>query len=108
MSATLDAIVVSKLHKRYATVHALKGVDLVVKRGEFFGLLGPNGAGKSTLINIVAGLTRYREGEVRVLDCDVMKDYRQARRHLGVVPQEVVFDPFFTVREVLRIQSGYF
>ncbi|HEY4722345.1 MAG TPA: ABC transporter ATP-binding protein, partial [Anaerolineae bacterium] len=64
--------------------------------------------GKSTLINMVAGLTRYRDGEVRVLGHDVTRDYRRARRHLGVVPQEVVFDPFFTVREVLRIQSGYY
>lgn len=103
-----DAITVSRLHKHYRAVHALKGVDLTIRQGEFFGLLGPNGAGKSTLINIVAGLTRYRDGEVRVLGCDVTRDYRRARRHLGVVPQEVVFDPFFTVREVLRIQSGYF
>ncbi len=103
-----DAITVSRLHKHYRTVHALKGIDLTIQQGEFFGLLGPNGAGKSTLINIVAGLTRYREGDVRVLGNDVTRDYRLARRHLGVVPQEVVFDPFFTVREVLRIQSGYF
>ncbi|HEX9811905.1 MAG TPA: ABC transporter ATP-binding protein [Burkholderiales bacterium] len=103
-----DAITVSRLHKHYFAVHALRGIDLTIRRGEFFGLLGPNGAGKSTLINIVAGLTRYREGEVRVLGYDVTRDYRRARRHLGVVPQEVVFDPFFTVREVLRIQSGYF
>ncbi len=102
------AISISQLHKHYPNVHALKGIDLAVAKGEFFGLLGPNGAGKSTLINIVAGLTRLSGGSVRVLDCDVAKDYRQARRHLGVVPQEVVFDPFFTVREVLRIQSGYF
>ena len=103
-----DAITVSRLHKHYRAVHALKGIDLTIRQGEFFGLLGPNGAGKSTLINIVAGLTRYREGDVRVLGNDVTRDYRLARRHLGVVPQEVVFDPFFTVREVLRIQSGYF
>jgi ABC-2 type transport system ATP-binding protein len=102
------AIAITNLHKHYSTVHALKGIDLSVERGEFFGLLGPNGAGKSTLINIVAGLTRFKEGRVRVLDSDVVADYRRARRHLGVVPQEVVFDPFFTVREVLRIQSGYF
>jgi ABC-2 type transport system ATP-binding protein len=103
-----DAITVSRLHKHYAAVHALKGIDLAIRQGEFFGLLGRNGAGKSTLINIVAGLTRYRVGEVRVLGYDVTRDYRAARRHLGVVPQEVVFDPFFTVREVLRLQSGYF
>lgn len=103
-----DAIAIAGLHKHYPNVHALKGVDLSVRQGEFFGLLGKNGAGKSTLINIVAGLTRFSAGSVHVLGCDVVRDYRQARRHLGVVPQEVVFDPFFTVREVLRIQSGYF
>lgn len=103
-----QAIAIAGLHKHYPNVHALKGIDLTVQGGEFFGLLGPNGAGKSTLIGIVAGLTRYREGTVRVLDADVTRNYREARRHLGVVPQEVVFDPFFTVREVLRIQSGYF
>jgi ABC-2 type transport system ATP-binding protein len=103
-----DAITIAGLHKQYPKVHALKGIDLTVRQGEFFGLLGKNGAGKSTLINIVAGLTRFSAGSVQVLGCDVVRDYRQARRHLGVVPQEVVFDPFFTVREVLRIQSGYF
>ncbi|MFL6624300.1 MAG: ABC transporter ATP-binding protein [Sulfurifustaceae bacterium] len=102
------AIAIANLHKRYPSVHALNGVDLTVREGEFFGLLGPNGAGKSTLINIVAGLTRFQTGSVHVLGHDVVRDYRSARRCLGVVPQEVVFDPFFTVREVLRIQSGYF
>ncbi|HKQ30747.1 MAG TPA: ABC transporter ATP-binding protein [Burkholderiales bacterium] len=101
------------LHKHYAYkrspgVHALKGVDLAIARGEFFGLLGPNGAGKSTLINIVAGLTRPAEGQVAVLGHDVVRDYRSARRLVGMVPQELTFDPFFTVREVLRIQAGYF
>jgi ABC-2 type transport system ATP-binding protein len=104
----MSAISISGLHKRFPGVHALKGVDLDVERGEFFGLLGPNGAGKSTLINIVAGLTRFDRGSVRVAGHDVVRDYRRARRTLGIVPQELVFDPFFTVREVLRIQSGYF
>ena len=102
------AIAVKGVHKRYRAVHALKGLDLSIGRGEFFGLLGPNGAGKSTLINIIAGLTRADAGEVTVLGHDVVADYRQARLHLGVVPQELVFDPFFTVRELLRIQSGYY
>lgn len=102
------AIAVADLHKRYAAVHALTGVDLSIERGEFFGLLGPNGAGKSTLINIIAGLTRFDAGSVAVLGHDVVRDFRRARRAVGVVPQEVVFDPFFKVREVLRIQSGYF
>jgi ABC-2 type transport system ATP-binding protein len=104
----VSAISITGLHKRYPKVHALKGVDLTIERGEFFGLLGPNGAGKSTLINIVAGLTRFSEGRVSVLGHDVVADYRRARRRIGVVPQELTYDPFFTVREVLRIQSGYF
>jgi ABC-2 type transport system ATP-binding protein len=79
-----------------------------VAEGEFFGLLGPNGAGKTTLISIVAGLVRATAGEVRVMGADVTTDYRRARRMLGVVPQELVFDPFFSVRETLRLQSGYF
>jgi ABC-2 type transport system ATP-binding protein len=102
------AIAVKGVHKRYRTVHALKGLDLSIGRGEFFGLLGPNGAGKSTLINIIAGLTRADAGKATVLGHDVVADYRQARLRLGVVPQELVFDPFFTVRELLRIQSGYY
>jgi len=102
------AIAIAGLHKRYPRVHALKGIDFTVERGEFFGLLGPNGAGKSTLINIVAGLTRFSEGRVSVLGHDVATDYRRARRLIGVVPQELTYDPFFNVREVLRIQSGYF
>ena len=76
--------------------------------GEFFGLLGPNGAGKTTMISILAGLTRATAGRVEVLGSDVQADYAQARRKLGVVPQELVFDPFFNVREALRFQSGYF
>jgi ABC-2 type transport system ATP-binding protein len=83
-------------------------VSLAVEQGEFFGLLGPNGAGKTTLINIIAGLARADAGSARVMGADVAADYRRARRMLGVVPQELVFDPFFTVRETLRLQSGYF
>jgi len=79
-----------------------------VEEGEFFGLLGPNGAGKTTLINVIAGLARADRGAVAVMGADVVSAYRRARRMLGVVPQELVFDPFFTVRETLRIQSGYF
>jgi ABC-2 type transport system ATP-binding protein len=89
-------------------VQALSGVTLAIEEGEFFGLLGPNGAGKTTLINVIAGLTRADAGSVSVMGADTVADYRRARRMLGVVPQELVFDPFFTVRETLRIQSGYF
>src|SRR3989338_1556553 len=104
----MSAISISGLHKRSPRVHALKNIDLTIERGEFFGLLGPNGAGKSTLISIVAGLTRHDAGRVTVLGHDVVRDYRRTRRLLGVVPQELVYDPFFSVREVLRIQGGYF
>jgi ABC-2 type transport system ATP-binding protein len=102
------AIQFSDVHKRFGPLQALGGIDLAVARGEFFGLLGPNGAGKTTLINILAGLVRADRGEARVNGHDVRADYRLARRALGVVPQELVFDPFFTVRETLEIQSGYF
>ncbi len=96
------------LEKRYRSVHALRGIDLEVAQGEFFALLGPNGAGKTTFISILAGLVRASAGRAEVMGFDVTADYRQARRQLGVVPQELVFDPFFTVRETLRIQSGYY
>jgi ABC-2 type transport system ATP-binding protein len=102
------AITIAGVRKRFGDLQALDGVEFTVERGEFFGLLGPNGAGKSTLINVIAGLTRANEGSVAVLGHDVVSDYRNSRMKLGVVPQELVFDPFFTVREVLRIQAGYF
>ncbi len=89
-------------------VRALDGVSFDIAQGEFFGLLGPNGAGKTTLISILAGLARASGGSVTVMGHDVVADYAAARRSLGIVPQELVFDPFFTVREALRIQSGYF
>ena len=87
---------------------ALDRVDLQIERGEFFGLLGPNGAGKTTMISILAGLSRASSGSVSVLGSDVVTDFAQAKRKLGIVPQELVFDPFFNVREALRFQSGYF
>ncbi len=90
------------------TLRALDGVSFDIERGEFFGLLGPNGAGKTTLISILAGLARATEGRVTVMGHEVVKHYADARRALGIVPQELVFDPFFSVREALRIQSGYF
>lgn len=102
------AITIEGIQKRYGAVHALRGIDLIIEEGEFFALLGPNGAGKSTLINILAGLTKADSGRAAIAGHDVITDYRRARRALGVVPQELVFDPFFTVREVLRMQAGYF
>ncbi len=102
------AIRIQQVSKRFGSTQALDRVDLEIQRGEFFGLLGPNGAGKTTLISALAGLVRADAGVLRVMGHDVQSDYRAARRQLGVVPQELVFDPFFTVRESLKIQSGYF
>jgi ABC-2 type transport system ATP-binding protein len=108
----MPAVSFVNVAKTYASprgdVRALDGVSFDIAQGEFFGLLGPNGAGKTTLISILAGLARPTTGRVAVLGHDVQSDYAAARRRLGVVPQELVFDPFFTVREALRIQSGYF
>ncbi len=103
-----SAIRIQDVRKRYGALQALDGVSLSIEPGEIFGLLGPNGAGKTTLISVVAGLARADSGSVQVMGADVVTDYRAARRMLGVVPQELVFDPFFTVREALDIQSGYF
>ena len=108
MNPNHPAISVRDLCKRFRTTQALDGVSLDIQPGEFFGLLGPNGAGKTTLISILAGLTRADSGRAAIMGHDVVRDYRQARRALGVVPQELVYDPFFNVRETLRIQSGYF
>ncbi|NMM28379.1 MAG: ABC transporter ATP-binding protein [Glaciimonas sp.] len=104
----MAAIQITQVEKRYNSLRALDGVSLSIEEGEFFGLLGPNGAGKTTLISIIAGLTRPDAGRVTVQGFDVVTDYRAARQQLGVVPQELVFDPFFSVRETLRLQSGYF
>ncbi|HZQ73332.1 MAG TPA: ABC transporter ATP-binding protein [Burkholderiales bacterium] len=104
----MKALEVTGVEKRYGALAALSGVSLAIEQGEFFALLGPNGAGKTTLINVIAGLVRPDAGRAAVLGADVSREYRRARRLLGVVPQELVFDPFFTVRETLRLQAGYF
>jgi len=102
------AVSIVDVVKHFGSLQALAGVSLEIAEGEFFGLLGPNGAGKTTLISSLAGLVRPDSGFLKVLGHDVIKDFREARRLLGVVPQELVFDPFFNVRETLQIQSGYF
>ncbi|MFN9448356.1 MAG: ABC transporter ATP-binding protein [Rubrivivax sp.] len=108
----MPAIVFSQVGKTYrgarGPLRALDAVSFTLAEGEFFGLLGPNGAGKTSLISILAGLSRASEGTVTVMGHDVVADYAAARRALGIVPQELVFDPFFSVRETLRNQSGYF
>ena len=104
----MSAIIFDHIGKQYGLFTALHDVSFTVEHGEFFALLGPNGAGKTTLISILGGLTRASSGQVSVMGHDVQRDYRAARRSVGIVPQELVFDPFFTVRETLRFQSGYF
>ena len=102
------AIKIEQIHKHFGNLKALNGIDLTIEQGEFFALLGPNGAGKSTLINLIAGLLKPTSGKISVMGHDVVNDYQAARMALGVVPQELVFDPFFNVREMLRFQAGYF
>ena len=92
---TIPAIQINNIHKQFGDLHALNGIDLTINQGEFFGLLGPNGAGKSTLINILAGLLKPSQGNIAIMGHDVATDYQAARISLGVVPQELVFDPFF-------------
>lgn len=105
MSFALELASVSKYFGEFCS---LNEVSLTVKEGDFFALLGPNGAGKTTLISIIAGLSRASSGSAKVMGFDVVGQFRDARRSIGIVPQELVFDPFFTVRETLRFQSGYF
>jgi ABC-2 type transport system ATP-binding protein len=102
------AVSIVDVVKHFGALQALAGVSLDIGEGEFFGLLGQNGAGKTTLISSLAGLIRPDSGSLKVLGHDVIANFRQARALLGVVPQELVFDPFFSVRETLRFQSGYF
>jgi ABC-2 type transport system ATP-binding protein len=108
----MSAVIFDRVEKTYSGVRgslkALDGVSFQIEPGEFFGLLGPNGAGKTTLISVLAGLARASAGRVSVMGHDVVEDYASARKALGIVPQELVFDPFFSVRESLVIQSGYF
>lgn len=109
-----DAIRIRGLSKVYASRNgqppkqALNGVDLTIPRGSFFGLLGPNGAGKSTLINIMAGLVKKTAGSVSIWDRDLDRDERGARLAIGIVPQELNLDPFFTPRELLEVQAGLY
>ena len=102
------AIAYKNVKKFYGDLKAVNGVTLNINEWEFFGLLGPNGAGKSTLINMLAGLAKPSTGKISVMGYDVQNNYQEARHSVGIVPQELVFDPFFNVREMLRFQAGYF
>ena len=103
-----SAITIKSVSKHFGALVALDNVSFTVESGEFFALLGPNGAGKTTLISALAGLSRPSSGSISIMGYDVQRDFRQARTSLGVVPQELVFDPFLSVRETLQFQSGYF
>jgi len=103
-----SAVQFDQVVKEYGELQALKGVSFDVEEGAFFGLLGPNGAGKSTLINAMSGLVLPTSGSIKVQGYDVIEDYRQTRRMLGLVPQELIADPFFSIKELLELQSGYF
>ena len=103
-----SAITIQTVSKHFGPLVALDNVSFTVEPGEFFALLGPNGAGKTTLISALAGLSRPSNGSISIMGYDVERDFRKARTNLGVVPQELVFDPFLSVRETLRFQSGYF
>lgn len=114
MSKT-EALSIENLHKTYRPKNkngtqkeALKGINLTVPQGAFFGLLGPNGAGKSTLINILAGLTVKTSGTASICGYDIDTQTRAARASIGVVPQELILDPFFTPREALEFHAGYY
>lgn len=107
MSQT-PAIEFNQVKKNYGDLEALKGISFSVEEGSFFGLLGPNGAGKSTLINAMSGLVVPTSGRIKIKGFDVIDDYRHTRRLLGLVPQELISDPFFSIRELLDLQSGYF
>jgi len=108
-----NVLYVKDLDKIYSknsskSVHALKNLNLEVKEGEIFGLLGPNGAGKSTFINILAGTTIKTSGEVNVWGFNIDKNPRQVRASIGIVPQEVNVDPFFTPKDLLELQAGMY
>jgi ABC-2 type transport system ATP-binding protein len=106
------AIEIKNLSKTYrkksVSKEALKSINLEIKKGSFFGLLGPNGAGKSTIINILAGLVNKTSGEVKIAGIDIEKNPQAAKFKIGIVPQELVLDPFFNVRETLEIYAGYY
>ena len=106
---SISAISIQNLHKIYATgTHAINDLSLEIEQGKFFGLLGPNGSGKTTLINILAGPTVKTSGTVKICGMDITEKRVETKFLIGVVPQEISFDSFFTVNEVLNIQSGYY
>jgi len=105
---TVPALAIHDLIKNYDGQPAVKGITFQIEAGEIFGLLGPNGAGKSTTINMIAGVTRIGDGRIEVFGFDNQRDYRVARRLLGVMHQEIVIDSFFTIDQTLKFHAGYY
>ena len=105
----MNAIEIQSLKKVYDTnVEALKGINLAIPEGSFFGLLGPNGAGKTTTIGILTGLVNKTSGTAKIFNNDIIKDYKKARQLIGLSPQEINLDVFFTIKKILEFQAGYF
>ena len=105
----MNAIEISSLKKTYDTGdEAVKGIDLNIKKGSFFGLLGPNGAGKTTTIGILTGLVNKTAGSAKILGYDIIDDYKLARKSIGLSPQEINLDVFFSIRQILLFQAGYY
>ncbi len=102
-----SAISINNIRKTYDDLVALKDLSLEIEEGEFFGYLGPNGAGKTTTINILTGICDYDKGSASILGHDVTDDYREARKLVGLSSQEFNFDPYFSIRKLLRYQAGY-
>ena len=103
------AIQVTNLQKIYeGGLEALKGIDLTIPEGSFYGLLGPNGAGKTTTIGNITGLVNITSGSISIMGYDVIKEYRETRKRIGLSPQELNFDVFFSVEELLTLQAGYY
>jgi ABC-2 type transport system ATP-binding protein len=105
---SVPALKVDKLVKRYGDFTAVDGISFQVREGEFFGLLGPNGAGKTTTINATVGLAKITSGSISLFGHDVERDWRTARRQVGLAPQEYNFDRYLNIRDVLIFQAGYY
>lgn len=103
-----NAISIQNLTKKYGELTAVNNLSLEVKEGEFFGFLGPNGAGKTTTINSVVGLVNFQQGNIDVFGHDVVRDFRNARKFIGLSPQEFNFDRYLTVQDILAYQAGYY
>lgn len=103
-----DAIEIRGIKKSFGNVEALKGIDLAIRQGEFFGLLGPNGAGKTTLINSIVGLVKPNEGSIHVMGYDIKTNPIQAKRHIGLAPQEINVHNYFPIFKVVEFQGGFY